>query len=114
MKYHSFDHGYFFDPSGGTIDVGEMLTEHGEPKTDRHKRSGKWLDKAKLDTNEFARLATALRDLDRDRLATGLRGVPLSWAVTDEELELIGWILERRAPAVADRMEELAERVARQ
>ncbi len=52
-------------------------------------------------------VASALRGVTRDDLRALLQAVPASWAVTNEQLEGLGWFLECRAPAVAGRIENL-------
>lgn len=52
-------------------------------------------------------VASALRAVTREDLKSLLTGVPASWAVTNEQLEGLGWFLECRAPAVAGRIEQL-------
>jgi hypothetical protein len=52
-------------------------------------------------------VADALRGIARNDIQTLLSAVPVSWAVTDQQLEGLGWFLECRAPAVAGRIEQL-------
>ncbi|MEV6983969.1 hypothetical protein AB0M95_22300 [Sphaerisporangium sp. NPDC051017] len=52
-------------------------------------------------------VAEALETIDRDALVKILRAVPASWPVSDEALATLGWFLEHRAPAVANRLRAL-------
>jgi hypothetical protein len=53
-------------------------------------------------------VANALEHVERESLVQVLRSIPASWPVSDEDLEALGWFLERRAPAVASRVRVLA------
>lgn len=58
-----------------------------------------------LDDSELSRLSARLRQLEADDLVDALRTIPSGWPVTDEELEAVGWFLQRRAVPVADRLD---------
>jgi len=62
-----------------------------------------------LDPHAMEEFAARLEDIDRQDLVEILNSVPSSWPVTDEELEALGYFLERRAPAVADRVRQLQQ-----
>lgn len=51
--------------------------------------------------------AERLEAVTRADLASILNRVPVSWPVTDQLLETLGWFLERRAPAAAARIRDL-------
>ena len=50
-------------------------------------------------------VATPLHMIERDRLRDVLRRIPSGWSVSDDELECVGFFLERRADATARRLE---------
>lgn len=64
-----------------------------------------------LDPAELDRLADALENLKRADLVAAINGLPSSWPVTDAELEVLGWFLERRANPVAERLRQLARTI---
>ena len=50
-------------------------------------------------------VAAALRAVQRTMLRDVLGQIPNTWPVSDDELECVGFFLERRADAVAGRFE---------
>ena len=62
-----------------------------------------------LDPTEIQHLAERLEAMTRSELADVLQCVPGDWPVSDEELEALGFFLERRAPGVASRMRSLMD-----
>jgi hypothetical protein len=60
-----------------------------------------------LDRGELERLAGALRGLGEGDLEPVLASVPVSWPVSDAELEEVRRYLLARAPQVAERLDEL-------
>jgi hypothetical protein len=60
-----------------------------------------------LDPNAVDELAVRLKQLGKDDLLPILNRVPASWPVSDSELEALGFFLERRAPAVAERLRQM-------
>jgi hypothetical protein len=96
-RYYSHDHGWFLPPEGPAWTSDSLLanvdSEHSWPDGyNGFKRQ------------DLEEIAVSLESVTRDVLAAALRLVPISWAVTDEELEHVGYFLERRAPQVAARL----------
>lgn len=105
--YFSHDHGWYIPPDGpnwseadivGNVDVPHELTK----------------DHAGLDANELDRLAGALEALTHKQLRDILVSVPAEWGVPNTELEAVGFFLERRAPAVAGRIRQIAAKLRQQ
>jgi hypothetical protein len=98
---YSHDHGLYFPPAHqGYWTQPDMIAgvdiphELPDPRND-------------LLASAVDEVAAALDAVKRDELASILNSVPSSWPVTDEDLEALGWFLERRAPAVALRVRAL-------
>lgn len=96
-KYYSHDHGYYLPPGGQEWSVADLEANadnaHELPGT----RDG-------LDGDDVAHVADVLEDVNREALVDAIRQVPEDWPVTDEELETVGYFLEKRAPRVAERL----------
>jgi hypothetical protein len=63
-----------------------------------------------LDLGEAERLGGVLEAISHIELAPVLNSVPASWPVTDQELDCLGWFLERRATGVAARLRGLTRK----
>lgn len=99
---YSHDHGLYLPPVGsGSWTESELIALVDEAHQLPDSPVG-------LDAAAIASTSAALRRLDRAALLAILRRVPTGWGVDDADLEALGWFLERRAPAVADRIEGLA------
>lgn len=98
---YSHDHGLYLPPAGQGKWTREDLIAHADTpyqlSDPRHDLSLAAIDE----------VAKALESIDRSTLATVLNSVPSSWPVTDSDLEALGWFLEHRTPAVADRVRNL-------
>lgn len=102
MAVYSHDHGLYLPPVGAGY-----WTEHELVSS----VDAEWQlpdDVAGLSQAGLSDTADALRQVTREDLRSLLTQVPLSWPVTDAQLECLGWFLERRAPAVAGRIERIA------
>ncbi|WP_420619465.1 HipA family kinase [Candidatus Poriferisocius sp.] len=96
-KLFSHDHGFY-------LPEGPRWTEHSlVERVDDPRRLTSSVDG--LDASELSQLSARLRQLEADALADALRTIPRGWPVTDEELEAVGWFLQRRAAPVADRLD---------
>jgi hypothetical protein len=104
-RLFSHDHGWYLPPEGpdwseadlmANVDVARELS----------------LDPSGLDVDEIGRVADALEAVTRDDLRTLLVSVPAEWSVPNDDLEAVGFFLERRAPAVAGRMRAIAAKLA--
>jgi hypothetical protein len=98
---YSHDHGHYLPGGGGSWSIDALVANVDQA----HPAPG---DLTGLSQAAITETASALRAVDRDSLRALLQAAPLSWAVTNEQLECLGWFLERRAPAVAGRIEQLA------
>lgn len=101
-KLYSHDHGWYFPPEGPTWDWAaiEAHQDVGHPIP---------ADPAGLDKDELTRLADALDNVTHDVLLEILESVPAAWPVPNADLEALGFFLERRAPAVAQRLREIRD-----
>lgn len=103
MTIFSHDHGLYLPPSGAgwsrtaMRDAIDIPHELGQPVYG-------------LDPRAVETFADELDKVDRAAIVQIMRAVPGQWPVDDGELETIGWFLERRAPAVADRLRALGSR----
>ena len=94
----SHDHGYYLPDVGPSWSEDSLMAHVDQPHPLRASTDG-------LDRTEIIRLASELRKLDATSLVESLRMIPQQWPVTDEELECVGWFLQRRAKAVANRLD---------
>ena len=100
QKLYSHDHGWYLPPEGPDWTESELMNqvdqahEIGQPIND-------------LSTEALSKFAARLNKIGKDDLLPILNRIPLSWPVSDGELETLGFFLERRAPAVATRLETL-------
>ena len=102
-RLYSHDHGWYLPEVGPTWSATTLAVRVDEPHVPPWATDG-------LAPDELRRLAGSLRSLSRTSIAEALMVVPASWPVTNNELEAIGWFLERRAAAVSARLEEMADR----
>lgn len=100
---YSHDHGLYFPPHTGEIRPDILRESRDEPNELPDSREGLHIQSAED-------VAQSLEKITRDALVEILRGVPASWPVSDEALVTLGWFLEHRAPAVADRIRNLVRR----
>jgi hypothetical protein len=104
-KFFSHDHGYYIPPDGPTWNEAEILAN-----VDTARELAK--DHGGLDPAETNRLADALEAVTHAQLRDVLASVPSEWSVPDEELEAVGFFLERRAPSVAGRMRAIGAKLS--
>lgn len=95
-KIFSHDHGYYL-PDGPNWSVQSLVAAVDKPHLPQYSLEG-------LDSEALAQTAAKLEQVSRDQILTVLLGVPSSWPVSDEELETLGWFLERRSTQVAFRL----------
>lgn len=101
-KLYSHDHGWYLPEIGADWSEATLLARVDEPHPWGGPASG-------LDGAEVQHLVATLESLTRPQIAELLREVPISWPVSDAELEALGYFLERRAAAVAGRMRTLMD-----
>lgn len=100
QKIHSHDHGWYLPPIGPDWTRDELLGQVNVPHT-------LTTDAAGVSAEAVTETAHVLESVSRAAIADVLRRVPTSWPVTTEELEALGYFLERRAPEVAQRLRGL-------
>lgn len=104
MTTFSHDHGHFLPGNHKWTVV--RLRQH----VDQPRELG--ADEAGLDPAAILEAAEAIEALTPDDLARVLRTIPASWdQIPDEDLECLGWFLDRRRPGVAQRLRGLAGRI---
>lgn len=98
-KLYSHDHGMYLP--GGPNWSEDTLTSNqvDDPHVPNYSKSG-------LDPTAISDIAAQLQDIDKEKLLPILRSVPTAWTATDADLEALGFFLERRAPAVAERLRQ--------
>jgi hypothetical protein len=97
--YHSHDHGYYL--GGPEWSQASLNAALGAPHELGMARAG-------LSNAELARLAGELESLSAGQVIQALSGLPLSWPITEDELEaVLEFSMERRQDA-ADRARNLS------
>ncbi len=96
-QYYSHDHGYYFPPEGQNWSIQDLETNVAAPREYPESFSG-------LRRSDVEAVADALDAVTRDALMNILSTIPKSWPVTDDELQCIGFFLERRASDTAARL----------
>jgi len=98
-RFFSHDHGWYLPPlgPGWGMDILEESVDlaHELP-----------INRSGVSLPHVDRVARRLEKVSRDQLVDILLRIPSTWPVTDEELETLGFFLERRAPAAADRLRQ--------
>lgn len=96
-RYYSHDHGWYLLPDGPHWTATELERVVDEP----HDLADSGLDFGLVAPVD---VATLLTRVTRAQLVEALITIPADWPVADEELESVGFFLERRAPQVAARL----------
>ncbi len=97
-SFHSHDHGAYLPPEGPSwetqalLDAVELAHELDEDSDDG------------ITTAHVEPVVAALRSVSRAQIRDALAKVPSTWPVSDEELECVGFFLERRAKPAAERL----------
>lgn len=98
---YSHDHGLYFPPAGtGTWTISDLMA-HADTEWPLPDPAENLLPAAVED------VAEALRSVPRQSLRAIINSVPAHWPVDDADLEALGYFLEYRAPAVAERVDAL-------
>jgi hypothetical protein len=98
---YSHDHGLYLPPGNGAWTESELTQEVHTPRPlPNNPADG-------VSEDALRHVAEKLRALESADIVDVLIQVPQSWAVSDHDLEALGWFLETRAPDVADRLEAL-------
>jgi hypothetical protein len=96
-RYYSHDHGWYLPPEGANWTVEELEARANTPHelaVNDHGSSAQFCDG----------VAATIEALKRNQIRQALSAIPASWPVTDDELECVGFFLEKRACAVAERI----------
>ena len=97
-EYYSHDHGeYLLSRGEWTLDA--IMTVVDEPRILAPPLSASSL-------SGFTELADRIASITREHLIEVLSAIPSSWPVSDTQLELLGFFLERRRDAVVTRVQE--------
>ena len=99
-KLYSHDHGWYLPETGPTWSVGALMSRVNEPHVAPWPPDG-------LSATAIEACSRRLAALMRSQLEAVLRTIPVSWPVSDTELERVGWFLEARARGVAARLAAL-------
>ncbi|MEV6342959.1 hypothetical protein [Actinoplanes sp. NPDC051851] len=95
---YSHDHGLYFPPADhGFWTRADLEAAADLPHELPDPRGG-------LDSEQVTLVASKLEAVTQSQLAAIMQSVPSSWPVSDDDLEALGWFLEHRAPAVAERL----------
>lgn len=94
---YSHDHGWYFPETGADWTEDALISRVDEPHELAHNAEG-------LDSTAVSDVADALESINRAQICGILNTIPSDWPATDEELEALGFFIERRAPAVAERL----------
>ena len=97
-RYYSHDHGHYLP--GGPNWTSEQLVASVDDAHE-YQDPGDGLDLVAM-TDVIEKLSA----VGRDDLAKILRRVPPEWDVSDDELETLGFFLERRGAAAAERLRQ--------
>ncbi len=98
-RLYSHDHGMYL-PNGPAWSAASLIANVAEPHLPGYPTSG-------LDGAALTDYAKRLEEITRDDIVALLSAVPASWPVSDQDLEALGYFLERRAPTVAARLRAL-------
>jgi hypothetical protein len=97
----SHDHGLYFPPTDkGLWTRQELINQADQAHELPDARVG-------LSGEAVKSVALALEQVTRTDLAAVLCSIPASWPVSDDDLQVLGWFLEYRAAAVANRIRAL-------
>jgi hypothetical protein len=101
-RYWSHDHGHYLTSPNWTQQTLAAALGAAHELAAEHRG---------LDVSELRRLADALRALESDSIPSLLRGIPLSWPVTDNELDAVVEFADQRRTPVAERLSRMADRL---
>jgi hypothetical protein len=96
QRYYSHDHGWYL-PLGPNWNEAELERVVDEP----HELNDTYFG---FDLWSASEVTGRLRRITKEALIDVLEAIPSDWPVSDQELEAMGFFLERRAQQVANRM----------
>ncbi len=97
--YYSHDHGHYF-PGGPDWTSASLATAVAAPQRLA-------VDPAKLDHNEVERLAATIEATTLEDLENVMSKIPVSWAVSDQELADLAAFISTRSAPTAERLRAL-------
>jgi len=97
FRFYSHDHGCYLPPLGPDWTIEVLEAEVDAP----HELA---MSREAITRPLVEGMAARLEAVTREQLRGALVAIPSGWPVTDQELECVGFFLERRAPAVAARL----------
>jgi hypothetical protein len=96
-RYYSHDHGWYFPPNGPNWDVASLEANVDAP----HELPGS-VDG--ISATIARQVEMALLSVARPGIRNILATIPAAWPVSDEELETLGFFIERRASQAGTRL----------
>ncbi|HWO69682.1 MAG TPA: hypothetical protein VNP94_02865 [Actinomycetota bacterium] len=99
QKVYSHDHGHYL-PKGPSWTIEDLQAVVDQPHLPNLT--------TRLDPEALRDAAAKIGAVTRSAIRSILCSVPASWAVSDQELEALGWFLERRAGEVGRRLRSAA------
>ncbi|MEV4737568.1 hypothetical protein MRBLWO14_002462 [Microbacterium sp. LWO14-1.2] len=97
----SYDHGLWFTTGEGDWDSEVLRSLEGIDGSFRQPPSG-------LNEQRLLEVADRIEAVTPEELLRVMSQVPVEWGIPSGDLETMGWLLYRRAPAVAQRVRGLA------
>ena len=98
-QFFSHDHGWYLPPTGANWTIEELQNNVETPHELQKDESG-------ITEEIFEEIAASLDAIHREILLPIIKTIPAEWPVTDNELEWVGFFLEKRASAVAQRLRQ--------
>ena len=98
-RFYSHDHGWYIPPEGPAWTIAAL-----ESQVEAAHELSTSIDD--ISAGIADEVAAALEAVQRDAIRQALATIPSIWPVSDEELEWVGFFLEKRAPAVGQRMRQ--------
>lgn len=96
-RFFSHNHGWYLPPEGSTWTTDDLEAHVDIPRELSANDDG-------IGASIADEVAAALGAVQRDTIRQALAMIPSNWPVNDNELECVGFFLEKRAPAVAQRI----------
>jgi hypothetical protein len=100
QRCYSHDHGHYF-PGGPAWTAQELEKRVDDPNTFHYQGRG-------FTRQILTEIADKFDAISHAQIVSVLKAIPSSWPVTDQELESVGFFLERRARSVGFRLRERA------
>lgn len=104
-RFYSHDHGWYLPPEGKTWTVADLDANADVPHELPTNPNG-------IGASVAEEVAASLEAAKRSALQKALAGIPSVWPVNDDELEGVGFFLEKRAPIVAQRIRQRFRRAS--